>query len=372
MLGVGVFAAVGPAARAAGSGLLIGLVLAAAVAYCNATSSGQLAALYPQSGGTYVYGRERLGAVWGNLAGWGFVVGKTASCAAMALTVGSYAAPSVARPIALVSVFGVTAVNYRGVRKTVAATRVIVAIVLGALAVVVIAGVAGGNVSSAYLHGIGSHGALGILESAGLLFIAFAGYARIATLGEEVTDPATTIPRAIPLALGVCVTVYAVVLSSALLAVGPVRLAAARAPLVAVVRAGDLAALSPIVRVGGAVAALGVLLSLSAGVSRTVFAMASGGTMPRWFDAVHPTSQIPHRAELIVGAAAAALVATTDLRHTLALSAATILGYYAITNAAALTLRADERRWPRALAFGGLGGCAVLGGAVALWLATGG
>ena len=93
MIGAGVFAALGPAAGAAGSGLLIGLALAVAVAYCNATSSARLAAVYPQSGGTYVYGRERLGDFWGYLAGWGFVVGKTASCAAMALTFGAYLAP---------------------------------------------------------------------------------------------------------------------------------------------------------------------------------------------------------------------------------------------------------------------------------------
>ena len=111
MIGAGVFAAIGPAAAAAGAGLLLGLALAAVVAYCNATSSAQLAALYPESGGTYVYGRERLGRFWGYLAGWGFVVGKTASCAAMALTFGAYAAPRVARPLAVAAVIALTAVN---------------------------------------------------------------------------------------------------------------------------------------------------------------------------------------------------------------------------------------------------------------------
>ena len=118
MIGAGVFAAIGPAAAAAGGGLLIGLAIAAAVAFCNATSSAQLAAVYPASGGTYVYGRERLGPFWGFLAGWGFVVGKTASCAAMALTFGAYAAPELARPLAVAAVVALTAVNYLGVRKT--------------------------------------------------------------------------------------------------------------------------------------------------------------------------------------------------------------------------------------------------------------
>ena len=101
MIGAGIFVALAPAAAAAGSVLLVGLAVAAVVAYCNATSSARLAARYPQSGGTYVYGRERLGEFWGYLAGWSFVVGKTASCAAMALTVGYYAWPAHAHAVAV-------------------------------------------------------------------------------------------------------------------------------------------------------------------------------------------------------------------------------------------------------------------------------
>lgn len=128
MIGAGIFAALGPAAAAAGSGLLIGLAIAAVVAYCNATSSARPAARYPASGGTYVYGRERLGEFWGYLAGWGFVVGKTASCAAMALTVGAYAWPDHAHAVAVASVVALTAVNYRGVQKSALLTRIVVAL----------------------------------------------------------------------------------------------------------------------------------------------------------------------------------------------------------------------------------------------------
>ena len=125
MIGAGVFSAFAPAAEAAGAGLLVGLAVAAFVAYCNAVASAQLAARYPTSGGTYVYGRERLGEWWGFLAGWGFVVGKTASCAAMALTFGHYSLPEAARPLAIAAVATVTAVNYFCIRKTLGATRII-------------------------------------------------------------------------------------------------------------------------------------------------------------------------------------------------------------------------------------------------------
>ena len=360
MIGAGVFAAVGPAAGAAGGGVLVALALAGAVAYANATSSAQLAALYPESGGTYIYGQRRLGHLWGFLAGWGFVVGKSASCAAMALTFGAYAAPSLTRPLAVAAVVALTTVNYLGVSKTAGLTRAIVAVVLAALAAVVVASLGGGAVDAANLGSLGEGGVRGVARAAGLLFFAFAGYARIATLGEEVRDPARTIPRAIPLALGIVLAVYATVVVSALLAVGPGTLARADAPLAEAVRAGDLAALAPAVRVGATVAALGVLLSMIAGVSRTSFAMAAQGDLPRWLVAVHPRHRVPHHAEVAVAAVVVAAVTVVDLRGAIGFSSFAVLAYYGIANASAWTLEGEERRWPRALAGFGVVGCATL------------
>ncbi|HWN28303.1 MAG TPA: APC family permease, partial [Actinomycetospora sp.] len=291
MIGAGVFSAFAPAAAVAGAGLLIGLAIAAAVAYCNATASAQLAAQYPVSGGTYVYGRERLGDWWGFLAGWGFVIGKTASCAAMALTFAAYAVPaSWQRPMAVAAVVALAAVNYRGVTRTARLTRVIVTVVLLALAVAIIAGLTGGTPDTAGLFADPSEGPspYEVLQSAGLLFFAFAGYARIATMGEEVRDPRRTIPRAIVTALVIAVAVYAVVAVTLLLVLGPSRLATSRAPLADVVAVGGWARAVPVVAVGGSAAALGALLALIAGVGRTTLAMARRADLPPWLAAVHP------------------------------------------------------------------------------------
>lgn len=359
MIGAGVFAAVAPAAGAAGTGLLIGLVIAAFVAYCNATSSAQLAAVHPESGGTYVYGRKRLNHYWGFLAGWGFVVGKLASCAAMALTFAYYAAPDLARPLAIAAVVGVTTVNYLGIRKTALVTRGIVALVLAALALAVAASLFGGQAEASRLWPpTGSP--YGILQSAGFLFFAFAGYARLATLGEEVKEPAKTIPRAVTIALGITLLVYATVMVASLMAVGADRLAASPAPLIEAVKAGSLAWLAPVVQFGAAVASLGVLLSLVAGVSRTAFSMAAERDLPHFFAAVHPKHRVPHHAELAVGVLVAAVVAVADVRQTIGFSSFAILVYYAIANASALKLDRGERRWPAWLAWAGLVGCLLV------------
>jgi basic amino acid/polyamine antiporter, APA family len=360
MIGAGVFAAFAPAARAAGAGLLLGLAIAAVVAYCNATASARLAALYPESGGTYVYGRRRLGAFWGYLAGWAFIVGKTASCAAMALTFASYAAPGHVRLVGALAVVALTAVNCRGVQKSAWLTRLIVALTLLTLTVVVVACLAGGQVDAHHLAPFPGTGVRGVLQAAGLLFFAFAGYARIATLGEEVRDPVRTIPRAITVALLITVAVYAIVAVSALLAAGPDGLAATSAPLRTAVERGRLHDLGPAVRVGGAVAALGSLLALILGVSRTTLAMARDRYLPTTLAAVHPRYAVPHRAELAVGAVVVILIVTVDLRGAIGFSSFGVLIYYAIANASAMTLGADEHRPPRWLPVLGFAGCIAL------------
>ncbi|WP_020659014.1 APC family permease [Amycolatopsis benzoatilytica] len=366
MIGAGVYAAFGPAAKAAGTGLLIGLVLAAIVAYCNATASAQLAAQYPTSGGTYAYGRERLGEWWGFAAGWGFVIGKTASCAAMALTFATYAIPGpwwLQRLVAVAGVLALAVLNSRGVTRTAQLTRILVTVTLLALAAVVLGIALGGEASPGRLGGSSawtSGGLYGILQAAGLLFFAFAGYARIATMGEEVRDPKRSIPRAIPLALGIAVLVYLVIGTAALLASGPERLAESAAPLTTAVTDAGAGALAPVVRIGGAVASLGALLALIAGIGRTSLAMARNRDLPSWLSAVHPRFRVPHHAEFALAVVVSLLVLTVDLRGVIGFSSFGVLVYYAIANLSALTQQPPERRWPRWLQVLGLTGCIVL------------
>jgi basic amino acid/polyamine antiporter, APA family len=362
MLGAGVFAAFAPAAAAAGAWLMVGLLLAGAVAWCNATASAQLAAQYPSSGGTYLYGRERLGEWWGFLAGWGFVVGKTASMAAMAMTFAAYSVPEPwQRPTAVAAVVGIAALNYRGITRTAALSRVLVAVVLSALALAVTVAWAGGEPETERLalH-LGEVGVYPVLQSAALLFFAFAGYARIATLAEEVRDPQRTIPRAITLALGLVVVVYAVVGATVLAVLGPEAVATSTAPVAQTVESTGWAWASPVVRVGAAAASLGALLALVAGVGRTALAMGRQGDLPRWLAAVHPRFRVPHHAEVAVAVAVCVLVLTVDLRGAIGFSAFGVLVYYLVANLSAFTQTGHHRRYPRALQVVGVLGCTVL------------
>jgi APA family basic amino acid/polyamine antiporter len=342
------------------------LGLAAGVAYCNAVASAQLAAQYPTSGGTYVYGRERIGEWAGFVAGWGFVIGKTASCAAMALTFGAYAlsGPAWAQRVAgLGAVVTLAALNYRGISRTAQAARILVAASILALLIVVLAIATSGEASQDGLHRVssfGDGGLYGVLQAAALLFFAFAGYARLATLGEEVRDPKRTIPRAITLALAIAVGLYLLVGVAALAAAGPEALAASSRPLATAVGAVGAAWALPVVRLGAAVASLGALLALIAGIGRTTLAMARNADLPRWLSSVHPSYRVPDHATLAVAGAVSVLVLTTDLRGAIGFSSFGVLIYYAVANASAYMQTAEHRRWPRALNVLGLVACLTL------------
>ena len=362
MIGAGVFSAFAPAAAVAGTGLLIGLVIAAVVAFCNATSSAQLAAAYPTSGGTYAYGRAELGPWWGFIAGWCFVIGKLASCAAMALTFAAYTAPpGWERPVAILAVVALVTVNYFGVTRTAQLTRVIVVLVLLTLAVVVAAGAAAGPLPDWWsASSLTAAGAYGILQSGGLLFFAFAGYARIATMGEEVRDPRRTIPRAIIIALSIAIVIYAVVAVALLGTLGPDALAASTAPVRDAALAGGWAWAGPVVTVGAALASLGALLALIAGVGRTSLAMAREADLPRGLAAVHPRFQVPHRAEVAIAIVVGILVLTVDLRGAIGFSSFGVLLYYFVANVSALSQSGTDRRYPRAVFVVGAVGCVAL------------
>lgn len=358
MIGAGVFTVWGPAIGAAGSGLLIALLLAGIVAFCNATSSAQLAAVHPVSGGTYAYGRAELGPWWGFVAGWCFVIGKLASCAAMAMTVAAYVAPAGwQKPVAVAAVTALTAVTCVGVTRTARVTQVLVAVTL--LGLIVVLAAAGTALPHAAPAPLPRGSPYGVLQAAGLLFFAFAGYARIATMGEEVRDPSRAIPRAIGIALASALVIYVLIGGAVVLTLGGAA-ESSSAPLADVVTAAGWPRAAPAVRIAAATAATGALLALLSGIGRTSLAMARERDLPRSLTAVAPRHHVPRRAQLAAGAVVVAVVLVADLRGAIGFSSFGVLLYYFVANAAALQQGGAARRYPKPLQVLGAIGCVAL------------
>ncbi|MFD2674001.1 APC family permease [Gulosibacter bifidus] len=367
MIGAGVFVVFAPAAAVAGEWLFAGIALALVVAVCNAIATAQLSMQYPSSGGSYHFGREQLGEWPGFVAGWGFVIGKTASAAAMALTVGTYIATSVVggdsiwqRVIAVLAIVVVVACNLAGITRTATASLFIVAIVLVGLAAVLgsiwVDGGADALVPAATQ--VAEAGPLGALQAGGLIFFAFAGYARIATLGDEVREPTRTIPRAIAITLPIVAVLYVVIAITLVDTLGVAELAKSPAPLSAATAGIPWAqALVPVI---AATAALGALLAGIAGITRTGYAMASNRDLPHALAAISPRSQVPALLTCIIGVIDIVLVCFGDIRDVIGFSSVGVLVYYFVANAAAWSQSDAHRRFPRWLQLLGATLCLVL------------
>lgn len=371
IVGTGVFVSVGLAADIAGAGAVVAVAIAAGVAACNGLSSAQLAAAHPVSGGSYEYGYRLLHPAVGFTAGWLFVCAKTASAATAALGFAGYIAAALgadgrwmAIAIAVTACAGVTALVAGGVERSSRVNAVIVSIALVALIAFVVAGASRAADAAAALPWADSLSSRRLLEATALMFVAYTGYGRIATLGEEVREPRRVIPRAIVIALAVSMVLYIAVAMVAIAAIGPERLGAAArtggAPLTEAARGLGHPALAWAIAVGAAAAMLGVLLNLVLGVSRVILAMARRRDLPSRLARVRQATGSPRAAVVATGVLIVALIAVGDVRATWSFSAFTVLVYYAITNLAALRLPAGSRLFPRPIAVAGLVACAGL------------
>lgn len=356
MMGAGVFFVWAPAAQAAGSGLLVGLVIAGLIATLNALSSAQLAMVHPVSGGTYAYARATVGPWTGFTAGWLFLAGKTASVGAIALIAGGYLWPGQARAVAIAAVVVLAVVNMTGIRSTAVVSTVIITIVLVGIAAILISAL--GQLPEAPSFDAIDAGPFGILQSAGLLFFCFAGYARMATLGEEVRDPHRTLPRAILAALAIVLVIYAAIGILSLTVLGPDVLAGSSAPLADLV--GAATPLGAVVRVVAGIACLGSLAGILAGLSRTSLAMARERDLPPVLGFISGRTHAPIVAEATFAVLAIVGILVLDPARLVGFSSCAVLVYYAIAHLSALRQPDGERWLPRLVQVVGLVGCLLL------------
>jgi len=380
MMGTGVFVSIGVAAGVSGPSVVLAIVVAALVAVCNALSSAQLAAAHAVSGGTYEYGYKYLSPSLGFSAGWMFLWAKSASAATAALGFGGYFIHvfglkqfSVMALGVLVSV-AVTVLVLSGMKRSNFANIAVVSATLFALGLFVVFALPAvytsgrENLFPILPEGEGSMG--GFLQACGLMFVAYTGYGRIATMGEEVKNPRRVIPAAIIAVMILSAVLYLAVGIAAIGAYGAMPLGEATlkdaAPLETVLQSIGHPAIARIVGLGAMTAMLGVLLNLVLGLSRVALAMGRRGDLPSIFSGLNKAKTTPVAAVIGVGAAITALSLVGNVKLTWSFSAFTVLIYYAITNLAALRLPKQDRLYPPLFAWCGLFSCVFL----AFWVDT--
>lgn len=358
ILGAGIFAVIAPAAGIAGPSLMVSLLIAAFVAFCNALSSAQLAAVYPRTGGTYEFGRRAMGQWWGFGAGWMFLAANTFGPGVIALTFGAYLhaviAAVPARVAAILVALLMTTLNALGIRRSVRVTDIVVVLSIVSLLSVVIIGLPEGRASN--LSPFAPGGVSGILQATALLFFAYTGYSRIATLVEEVRNPKRTIPRATVVALSTATILYLAVAFTVLTVLGALGVSQSLSPLQAAMVAVGSGVGAAIVIAGALLTTFNEGLSDLLGVSRVAFAMSRQSDLPIGMARLGG-NQNPWRSVLVVGAIAILVAGFAPFETAIAISSFGTLLYYTVTNLSALRLTKEQRSFPRWLALAGLIGC---------------
>lgn len=367
ILGTGAFVGLGLAVGVSGSLAPYALLLAGLLAGCNALSSAQLAAAHPVSGGTYAYGRKYLNPTSGFIAGSCFLLAKSASAAAAGLGLVAYLAPSLGLAslspnlLAAGAILLITALVALGLRRANVVNTVLVSVTLIAVLALIFFSF-GTSTIAVSVNGV-SPTPHAFAQSVALLFVAFTGYGRIATLGEEVTAPRVTIPRAIIATIAISTALYFGLMLSGLHVVGADAFSSitreTQNPLLGVAEAIAEKPLILLVSIAAATAMAGVTLNLLLGLSRVVLAMGRAGDLPRAVSHLSP-AQEPVRAVWLVGVAIALIALFGGIGAVWSFSAFTVLIYYAITNTCALRLPRKDRLYPRVISWLGLTGCAGL------------
>ena len=360
MIGAGLFYNLAPTSKISSYSSILGLLLASTLAFANASSSAQLASLYPQTGGTYLYANKVLGKLPGNIAGIVFILGKTVSCVAIALTLGNYISPIYGKELGVGLSVIVFLIGYKGITKTAALARWFVLIVISILVFFCIAILMtpSTNIAIPLLEGFS---ASNLFLSAAIWFFAFTGYSRLATYGEEIKNPETIIPSSILTGLGITVTIYLFVNWLSLAIIGPEVVANSNTPLLVAMDVSVMSDFSFLIVFASTIATASVFLALLPAISRIYVAMSRDGILPNMFSKIHNKNNSAYVSELFVLLTVVVGIYTINITNAIKLSAFFILIYYSLTNLSVINLEKNQRLYPVSIAYYGLLMCMVLG-----------
>jgi len=360
MIGAGLFYNLAPTSKISSYSSILGLLLASTLAFANASSSAQLASLYPQTGGTYLYANKVIGKLAGNIAGIVFISGKTVSCVAIALTLGNYISPIHDKELGVGLSVIVFFIGYKGITKTASLARWFVLIVLAILSFFCIAILLtpSTNIAIPLLEGFS---ASSLFLSAAVWFFAFTGYSRLATYGEEIKNPEKIIPSSILTGLGITVTIYLFVNWLALAIIGPEVIANSNTPLLVAMDVSIMSDFSFLIVFASTIATASVFLALLPAISRIYVAMSRDSILPNMFSKIHKKNNSAYISELFVLLTVVVGIYTINITNAIKLSAFFILIYYSLTNLSVINLEKNQRLYPVSIACYGLLMCMVLG-----------
>ena len=359
MIGAGLFNNIAPTAKISSYGSILGLLLASTLAIANASSSAQLSSLFPKTGGTYLYANEVLGKPYAVTAGTVFIIGKTISCVAIALTVGNYISPVYGKEIGVILCLLVFLLSFSGIHKTAEIAKWFVWIIFGLLLFYAVSIISTPDINLS-ISIFESASVDNILLSASIWFFAFTGYSRLATFGEEIKNPREIIPTAIFTGLGVTIFLYFGITWLTLSIISPEFIMNSNTPLLVAMDVSRFSEFSFLIVFASSIAMVSVFLALMPGISRIYVALSRDKILPNAFSKIHKKFNSAYFSEGFVFISVIVGIYSFDVVRSIELSSFFILIYYAITNFCVIKLEKSDRLYSVTIAVYGMIMCLLL------------
>ncbi len=374
MLGSGIYALVGRAAGMMGSAVWLAFCASMVPALLTGLAYASIGSRYPRAAGAaYVVNRAFRRPFISYVVGLAVMAsGLTSMATASRAFAGYFLEIAGGIPfsgLVIAFILALTVVNFLGMRESTWLNALCTAVELGGLLFIIGIGVRyWGSVN--YLepppdvtHGIGVSL---VLQGAVLTFFSFVGFEDLLNVAEEVHDVDRTLPKALVLSLVIVTIVYIAVAVTAISVVPHAHLAAAKGPLVEVVRHGA-PWFPPVIFTGVSMFAItnSALLNYIMG-SRLVYGMARQGLLPRALGRVHPKRRTPHIAILCLMLVVLALALGGDISGLAKATSVLLLGVFVVVNLAfvVLKLRPGEPRGrfevPLAVPIASIAACLLL------------
>ena len=353
IIGAGIFVILGAAAAVAGPALVGSVLIAAGASLLTGLSTAALSRMYPRSGGVYLFAREAISDFAGFLVGWAWLFSNLIGGATVAVGFGHYLSfffPGLptAVGVALVVVLTVL-IQLRGAKESSRFNNLLDVVKIAVLLFFS---------AAAFLHFRAPNfrpfmpfGVKGLWAGAATMFFAYAGFARVAVVADEIKDPRRNVPRATVLSILISTAIYLVVAVAAVGGAGAALLAKSGSPLADAIESMGLHFGANLVGLGGLAATSSVLLASVWGLSRLAQVMSRHGELPAFVGRGVPRTGVPRNAVLIGGAVMFVLAFSSDLPHIAYISSFSVLLYYAALNLSGLKVLRGPVRLATAAGF---------------------
>ena len=347
ILGAGIYALIGIAAREAGNATWLSFLIAAVVAAFTGFSYAELSSFFKGDAGEYDYCKKAFHKKLAWIIAILIIFTGVVSASTVALGFAGYLSSLISAPFlwsAIGMIILTSLVNFYGIKESSFFNTVSTTVEFLGLLCIIALGIyyifsGKSQISPGQLFEFPKH-AFGVFQAAALVFFAYMGFETIIKLREETDNPNKNIPKALLSSIAITSVIYVLVAIAAVVVLPYGILATSNSPL-ADVAASSLGAVAfLIIGIIALFSTSNTVLLTMVTTSRLVYGIAKeDGSLPRFLARVHKKRQTPHLAVAVIGILTILLTLGGDIELVAHITTTFLFITFALVNIATIFIR---------------------------------